>query len=360
MPSTLPDQRPTGVEDATTLRWALRSDGTSGFLFLAWHQPHFPLETYRGARFEITLDEGRSLTLPSTPIDIPYGTLARWPLNLHGIAWATASALTLLPGAVPTLVLTQDAGIPVEVAVTPDDVRQVTPGLDPIRLETAEGPLDVLVLDAATAATAWVEGDRVLISADELFWGPDGRVSARAAATPHVQAYDPSSRTFQDLVFAPPTGSGTTGVAPVPTELIRPAGPVPAEYGKHDGRQSAPSPEVFADLAAVHRLRLPAWVDEPDLDLILEITWAGDVAELHIDGRPATDRFWDGARWLINLRDAGYTPGSEVTLHLLPLATVSAVHLPADARDRLLSAEGQLLALDTLRVTGRLTWHEAR
>ncbi len=357
MPSTLPDVRPNGVEDTTTLRWALRSDGTSGFLFIAWHQPHFPLDTYRGAQFSVDLGDG-PLVFPSRPIDIPYGTLARWPINLHGLRYATASALTLLPGAVPTLVLTAEEGIPVEVAVSGADPRDVSPSLTPTRLDTAAGPLDLLVLDAATATTAWVDGDRLLLSADELFWGPDGKVTARAADTPQVLVYDPAARAFTDLPLTPPAGTAHAGTAS--WDLVRPAAAtVPVEYGKHDGRQSAPARSVFADLAAVHRLALPAWVDDPGLDTHLDIAWAGDVAELHVDGRVATDRFWDGARWQINLRDAGYRPGSEVTLHILPLATVSAVHLPADARDRLLAAEGQLLAVDDIRVIGRRTWHEA-
>jgi beta-galactosidase len=349
MPSSLPTVRPNGVEDSDTLRWALRTDGDSGFLFVSWHQPHVPLATYRGAQFHV--DFGTStLTVPSRPIDIPPGTLARWPLRQHGLDYATASALTVLPGDVPTLVLTAEDGIDVEVSVD-GSVFSVTPGLTPVRLDG----LDLLVLDASAATIAWVCGDRLLLSADELSWGPDGVVSARAADTPTVHVYDPAARSFTGLPLAPPPETGAVGQAGV--SLIRPAGnAVPVAYGKHDGRHSAPQPAVFAELAAVHRLALPGWADDPDLDALLEIAWAGDVAELRIDGRPATDRFWDGSRWLVNLRDAGYRPGADVTLHVLPLATGSTVHLPADARERLLTAEGQLQAIDTVRVIGRRTW----
>jgi hypothetical protein len=44
-----------------------------------------------------------------------------------------------------------------------------------------------------------------------------------------------------------------------------------------------------------------------------------------------------------------------VTLHVLPLAAGSTVHLPRDARDRLLAADGQLLAADAVRVVDRRT-----
>ncbi|MFD0575598.1 hypothetical protein [Dactylosporangium darangshiense] len=111
-PASLPDERPDGVEDGATLRWAVRGP----FLFLAWHQPHVPLAPYRGARFAVD-----GALLPSRPVDIPPGTLAAWPvgLDVHGVRldWATASALTVLPGpGGPTLVLCAEEGVPVEVA----------------------------------------------------------------------------------------------------------------------------------------------------------------------------------------------------------------------------------------------------
>ncbi|WP_459645363.1 beta-galactosidase [Kineococcus sp. NUM-3379] len=377
MPSSLPDLRPAGVEDSTTLRWAVRSDGSSGFLFVSWHQPHVALDTYRGARFRVRLDT-EELRLPSHPVDVPAGTLARWPLNLElggvRIAWATASALTVLPGelpgelpgAVPTLVLTAEAGIDVELAVDGDGGRTlhaVEPGLAPLRVDAAGGALDVLVLPADVAADAWVPegagGRRLLLSGEELSWDRDGRVSAHsAAAFPQVLVYDTAARGFTALPLAA-EGSSAAVVADAAVEPLRPAAAtVPVVHGKHDGRQSAPAPQVFEEMAAVLRLTLPAWAHEKELDTYLHVDWAGDVAELRVDGRAMTDRFWDGSRWTVSLRDAGCSAGSDVTLHVLPLATGSTVHLPADARDRLAGTDGQLLAVDAVRVEARRTWRE--
>lgn len=355
MPSSLPEVRPAGVEDGSTLRWAVRSDGRSGFLFVAWHQPHVPLPTYRDARFRVSLD-GADLVLPSHPADIPAGTLARWPLRLTVgevcVEWVTASALTLLPGEIPTLVLTADAGIDVELSAG-GSTRPITPGRAPVRL----GSLDILVLPAEDASRVWVCEDgarrRLLLSDGDLSWGADGRVEVRGD-TP-VLAY--ADGAFTDLPLAGPVHPN--GGGEVVIEVVRAAArTVPVSYGKHDGRQSAPVPEVFDDLAAVHRLSLPAWCADPAADALLRIDWAGDVAQLRVDGRIATDRFWDGSTWTVSLRDAGYRAGSELTLHLLPLAAGSTVHLPRDARDRLLTADGQLLAVDALQVQSRPTRRE--
>ncbi|HWS33392.1 MAG TPA: beta-galactosidase [Actinoplanes sp.] len=350
MPSSLPAVRPSGVEDSSTLRFALRSDGTSGFLFLAWHQPHFPLPVHTGARFRVALASGE-LEFPSQPVDVQPGTLASWPLNLTlggvTVTYATASALTVLPGDVPTLVLIAEPGIPAEIAVS-GDVHTVTPGFAPLSLDG----LDVLVLPAESAGSVWVVEDggrRLLLSDDELQWDASGTVFVKGGYPSGVQVY--TGRAFAAVPMPLPE------LLPPPTvtvEEIRPAATtVPVAYGKHDGRPSAPSPEVFDELAAVHRLTI-----DPTAalgDSLLHIRWAGDIGELRVDGTPITDRYWDGAVWTVNLTDIGWTPSSDLTLHLLPLAAGSPVSVPADVRSRLTEAETQLLSIDSVEVVTRTT-----
>ncbi|GID51970.1 beta-galactosidase [Actinoplanes couchii] len=379
MPSSLPAIRPTGVEDSSTLRFALRSDGTSGFLFLAWHQPHFPLPVYTGARFRVALADSE-IEFPAQPVDVQPGTLARWPLHLTlggvTVRYATASALTVLPGesglpgetgGVPTLVLIAEPGIPAEIAVS-ETVHTVEPGFAPLSL----GGLDVLVLPSSSAAEVWVTEDgnrRLFLSEDELQWDAGGTVTVKASKPADVRVYTPASRTFTTVTAAstPVTASTAASsiaegpavssfVEPVTVEELRPAAAtVPVSYGKHEGRPSAPSPEVFAELAAVHRLTLPASAADRSADPLLRIRWAGDIGELRIDDTPVTDRYWDGAVWTVNLTDIGWTPESDLTLHLLPLAAGSPVSVPAEVRNRLTEAETQLLSIDTVEVVTRTT-----
>lgn len=331
-PSRLPEVMPAGVEDTSTPRWAVRG----GFLFLAWHQPHVPLPALTGVRFQVD-----DLVLPSRPVDVPPGTLARWPLGLTiegtTLDYATASALTVLPGARPTLVLTAAAGIDVEIRVAGSTPVVIPFGVTP--LDT----FDLLVLSPSEAAQAWVHDGRLLLTPDEILVAP---LSVRGAAP--VVHIVPAEKERSFSVPAAPASD----ISPA---LVSPAADVPIGYGKHEGRQSAPAPAVFEALAAVWSVPLPSWAADPSLDALLEIEWAGDVAELRVDGRTVTDRFWDGSPWTVNLLDAGYREGSVVTLHVLPLATGSTVGLPRDARERLLDADGQLLALDRVRVLGRRT-----
>ncbi|WP_432485735.1 beta-galactosidase [Kineococcus esterisolvens] len=394
MPSSLPLVRPTGVEDTTTLRWAVRADAErgDGFLFVSWHQPHVPLDTHPGARFSVRVGADDPLVLPSRPVAVHAGTLARWPLRLElggaRLEWATASALTVLPGGpgtgVPVLVLTAEDGVGCEVAVPTGTVLEgtdgaaldgrdheglrvhdVTPGEGPVRVRGPRGALDVLVLPAAVARQAWVVepgttggARRLLLSAAPLAWGADGVVTCRASGEePGVRVYDAGARAFAALPLQRTSPPGRRGAVPV-TALREASATVPVLHGEFGGRASAPSAASFDEHAAVLRLELPAWVADPGRDPVLDVDWAGDVAELRVDGRTVTDRFWDGSRWTVSLRDAGVSTTSEVTLHLLPLAVGAPVHLPADAARRLAGAEKQLGALDAVHVVDAATWTE--
>lgn len=333
MASTLPDTVADGLEDVSTLRWALRSDGSEGFCLISHHQPHVPVETVRDVQLQVALDD-ETLLLPSTPVDIPGGTLARWPIGLKvgdaRLRWATASALTILPGGV--LVLAADPGIPVEVAVGDDPPRVIVPGLHEI------AGLSLLVL--ASAAEAWVLGDRLWECDGQLRW--DGATAEVRDAT-RLRRFDPARRSWVTLPTPAPTP-----VAEVSLRQLRAAGAVPPDHGFRGPRHRAPSPQTFDTLAAVYALTAPLTGG----DDVLDIDWAGDVAQLRIDGVTIDDRFWDGTRWSVSLPDAGATRDSEITLHVLPLSAESTVHLSAHAQARRSHAARGTIGAIRLRTRG--------
>lgn len=352
MTSSLPEDAPSGLDDRTTLRWALRNDGDAGFVIISHHQPHEPVADVAGVQLQIVTDAG-STVVPSHPIDIPAGTLARWPVGLtlggSRLDWATASAVTLLHGDVATLVLVEDTGIPVEASV--DGVTMaVAPGRDPMRV----GGFDLLVLPAGEHP--WVQDlpsgrRRLLLSEAELTWGGDEVVHVRLGGA-DVAEYDPRSRSWSPLRGA---GGGiltrTVGVAEAQAAV-----PGPSDYGFAGRRHSAPTTDVFDAHAAVFALTLPAGA--LDGDAVLDIDWAGDVAQLRGDGIPLDDRFWDGTRWAVALRDVGVGAGSTLTLHVLPLASDSTIALPAAAAARVTAATAPLVAVDAVTVRVRGAWAE--
>lgn len=424
MPSTLPDRRPVDVDDVDTLRWAVRSDGASGWLFLTWQQPHVPLPSATGVQFEVTLDAG-PVRFPSAPIDVPPGTIAHWPIGLEvggvRIDWATASTLTVLDGPVidgpvidgpvPTLVLVAEAGIPVEVATAAAvvgvgngtdagldagslDIASPTDGVvrveagEPrvIRLASEGGPLDVLVLPASSADALWVlesSGRRRLVrSTDPVFEDAHGRLVVRATGTPDVSEYLPGERRFAAVemsraevggdadaaaravaeaevedgvgveVEAAGVGAGVTGLdlgTPITGE------PVPAGYGSHHGRASAPSPDDVARYASTWSFRLPR---PTGARRVLEIDWAGDVARLEVDGVVVADRFWDGTVWTIGLDALDLPDDASLVLRIVPMHPDAAIHLLADAAARRVGTSGALVALDAARLVESRLWGE--
>lgn len=381
MTSSLPAERPRNARDRSTLRWALRSDGAEGFAVISHHQPYEGLDPVAGVQLRIELDSG-ALTFPAAPVDIPSGTLARWPVGLRlggtRVRWATASALTLLPGIRPTLVLVADAGIPVELAMDEETTVIVAPGHVPI----AAAGADILVLPSTAADRLWVQeradgGRRLLRTDAELAWDDRGlwarRGSGADAEADDLAVYDPLTQTWVPLPLGPSlatssdaSGSGdslaqggTRGAERVPAILSRAATGVPADYGFGARRHRAPDAATFAAAAAVFTLEVPDWAADPAHDAVLDIEWAGDAGQLRVDGVPADDRFWDGTLWSVSLVDAGAAARSILTLLVLPLSPHSTIALSAAATAvRESDAGSPLLAVPAVTVRSRGRWRE--
>ena len=380
MPSTLPDTLPSAVEDADTLRWALRSDGSSGFVFITWHQPHIPLHAYSGAQFRLGLDAG-ALTFPVSPVDVPPGTIAAWPVNLElggiRLLWAAATPLTVLDAAgLPTLVLTAEAGIEPELCFPEETVLEgPATAIDggayrvdasaPAALSatSGQGVLKVLVLPAAVADEAWVvvteRGREVVLSADPLWVDGEGRLAGRSLGKPSVRRYSLAAGGFEEV--AVDVADGHPAHEAVPVELVRAAQAVPASFGLLAGRAAVPDDEAIDRLAAAYRLSIPTAARAAGAGPAeLEIAWAGDVARLVVDGRVVADRFWDGSPWVLETSDVGIQAGSDVVLQILPLPKAAKVGVPAAAQRRRDGSDGDLLALDSVQLVRWTTWREAR
>lgn len=321
MPSSLPDVMPTGVRDDDTLRWALRSDGRRGFVFVNRHQPHEPLGDSEPVSFSISLDDG-DFTFPDQPVSIPAGTIARLPFLLPVgetvLEWAIASLLTSLhrPGGGTLAVLVATEGLQPRFRV---GGRTLEPAGDQVFVHEA-GRDAVVVLPATVAETAWVLDGHLYLSADEVDVDGDRVTTWVRHGTP-VARFDTEELAFEQLV---------TDHAPVaPRELhlhaLGAAGEPPVSYGAAGGRASAPTLEQVLDDGAGWAVAIPPdWRGE---DLELTIEWTGDVAVALGDGALLSDRFWDGTAWVLAV-PAGT---GEVAIHVVGLHPQAPVWLHPDA-----------------------------
>lgn len=382
MPSALPDRLPTGVEDTETLRWALRSDGDSGVVFVGWHQPHVPLPVARAVQFRVVLED-RVVEFPADPVDIPAGTLARWPVRFSlgetRVEWATASLLTLLeaPSQRPTLVLQAEPGIAVDIAIAGNAVLSLTTantsallerrdghwrldlrGEAAVPLTVDDGSADILVLSPEHAKDAWVlttaRGRELLLSDDPTWVSDGGLLEVRSDGTPGVNRYVPQSREFLAVTLRSQTERLPSSTA-LPVTLLSQALPPPAHYGMFEGRQSAPLEQT--ELGATYRLDLPDPAGRlGDSGVLLTLDWEGDIARLSAGGTVILDRFWDGSLWTIALDELALD--AELTLEIIPLSPESLIHLPVDAEQRRRRTADSLGALLSATLTETTVWRE--
>ena len=97
----LPDHPARDLKDFDTVRWDVRSDGTSGFLFYSNEQPYEPLPEHKDVQFEVKTNAG-TLLIPRQPVTIPTGSYGIWPVNLDcdgvTLEYATAQPLCRMRG----------------------------------------------------------------------------------------------------------------------------------------------------------------------------------------------------------------------------------------------------------------------
>ncbi|WP_336296681.1 beta-galactosidase [Arthrobacter antioxidans] len=377
MPASFPDLLPAIPFDSSTLRWTVRSDGSGGVLFINWHQPHVPLPTRTGVSFEIVLPE-RTVHV-GADLAVPRGTIAHWPFGIEigGIllGWATASLLTIVGS---TLVLVAERDIDVSFGL-PGDVTVLVDGLEVdgaaarigsaagglLRLRSAHGSASVLVIGSRDAHRVWVlededegrDGGRRLVLCDEPLWTEGGALSVRAPSPP-------SPRVWQDAWIPVPVqpenaaAARRAGSIPVAGSWRRAAADPLQRYGGRAARPAVPGAEQIAERAGVWVLDDVGAASE-GLRRTLRIDWAGDVAELLVEGVCVADRFWDGTPWHIDLDAIDGASGAGLELRVLPLHKDTDVWLPEPARARLRAADSALVSIDAVTLTESTVWRAA-
>ncbi|KOU61711.1 glycosyl hydrolase family 35 [Streptomyces sp. MMG1533] len=372
MESVLPERQPAAQDDRETLRWAVRSDGASGFLFVNNHQPHEPLPDHPDTSFTVGFPDGSGeSTLPSTPVTVPSGAYFCWPLRLDvaglRLEWATAQPVcTVDVDGRTVLVLAATDGIAPELAldastvasvgaptgdITPVGDRLLVTGLRPgtdalVEVETAHGRrVGLLVLDAATARTAyrgraWGAERLVLCGDGVVFDREEVRLHGSQAPVSFAVLPAPERTPVVDGVPVSPEADGvfTRYAVPSPERgedtpqvtLVRPAGPAPETATGVQGRASAPADKYFDTVAAEYRVDVP---DDLPPGTLLRLHWTGDVGRAYVGDTLVADQFFSGRGWDIGLDrlPAGALRADGLRLRVLPLHADAPVYVPEQA-----------------------------
>ncbi|ASO21682.1 Beta-galactosidase precursor [Actinoalloteichus hoggarensis] len=358
LPVQLPDAVPEGLDDREILRWSVRSDGRRGFLFVNNHQPHEPLPDHADVRFEVR-QAAATVRLPVRPVTIPGGAHFVWPIgySLAGgqrLDWASAQPLARLTvDGVPLSVFAAAEGIdaqfafaaPVSIdgqaAVEKVDGRTVVtvsrPGTDArfSVIDESGRAAEVLVLgqaDALRLQRSEIAGVDTLVLCDDPVV-PDGDVLrvegvddvVTVAMLPAPASLVGAERIDDDGVFA--AWQVTTAGAPPRPRLVRSADEAavpPARTGGPHQRASAPTDADFENAATFH-VTVDERAFDGDAEVLLRLTYTGDVARAYVGGRLVADHFWFGPDWDVGLRRIA----DDVLRHGIEIRVLPR---PADAR----------------------------
>ena len=371
MPATMPDQRPQGKADFDTLRWCVRSDGTSGFIFVNNYQRLQEMPPKTNVQFTVNLPSG-PLAFPEQPVTIPSDACFFWPFNLDlglsvKLAWATAQPLTAIDeGDVRTVFFAETKNIPALFAFDGNTdlqiisghttrsngqtiVSEVKPGVGAaLRIKGKNGTLQIVFLDDAQSLAfwrgVWHGRDRAFLCRAGLVYDGDKlRLTSRSRADLNVAVY-PAPATFTlngknvhgktDGVFELFTPRAPASIAfKVTLEKIQPAGP-PREIprGKIGLPVAAEPEDADFTIAAVWRIRLPANIDM-NADPLLRLHYLGDVARVTLNGKLLTDDFYNGNVLEVGLRR--YAPEiltGDLRVAILPLRNDAPIYLAQEAK----------------------------
>jgi hypothetical protein len=376
MSAYFPEHMPTGKQDRDTPRMAVRSDSNSGFVFLNNYQKDHPLPVQKAVQVQLKLASG-TMSVPRQPIDIPSGAYTFWPVNLPVgetlLEQATLQPLCHLddpdtflffawPGIAPEFAFRAGADTSVEAPrahvareggrVTID---HLTPGLDAaIEIRGKNGRrTQILVLSREQARNIWKAQlggrERLLYSpADVYFEGNSVHLNSSDPAKLRLALFPDSEhgpegvhRSGMEGIFA----SYSVAVAPVDSkanvQLVREAassGPV------RMGKEVALAPEESAfEGAARWKIHVPDVSSPVVRQVLLRITYQGDIARIYAGNRLITDDFYHGAPWEIGLEDI---PAADLKqglrLEILPLRSDAPIYLASEAKPSI--AQGSQVA----------------
>jgi beta-galactosidase len=303
MPTTLPDVRVTNKNDFTTLRWAVRSDGNSGYVFVNNYQRLQPLLAKTKVQFKLNLPGGE-LIFPQSPVTIPADSFFFWPFNLDlggvKLIYATAQPICRVGD---TFYFAETPGVKVEFMFESQTVAGKS-------LFTAVKPSRKPAIKIATKSDQKIQ--IVLLNETDS-------LALRKTAGGNV-------------VFEKPLKISTTKVE---TESLRSAGAareIPLSSGKSH-IAIAPTDSDFTN-AAIWRIKLPTKLDLK-LNPLLRLRYVGDVARLTLNGKLIADNFYAGREFDLGLQR--YAPEiftGELRLEILPLRKDAPIFIePKDRPD---------------------------
>jgi len=351
LPAHFPAERPASRDDTSTLRWSVRSEGRSGFVFINNYERLCPLPAKPGVRFVLHLPRETRIKFPTLPVTIPADSTCIWPFGLDlatgvRLDHATAQLLCQIDeGKNRTVFFAATPGVPAEFAFNDAApvILQASRGVALAVADSNGAELRIILVNPADSLALWKANwrgqDRVFLTRVGLIVdGSSLRLNAEAASDLTVAVYPPlDPAAMLDGVFQLLTANPSSArLEPSPLELVplRTAGPAREIPLGWTTPPVAVAP-LDADFAAAAAWRL---IFPPGLDLaatpLLRLHYTGDVARIRVGEHLVLDDFFNGDALELDLtrHATALNAGTTLTVEVLPLQADAPILLPDATR----------------------------
>jgi hypothetical protein len=381
MSAYFPDRMPANLEDFDTLRWDVRSDGTSGFLFYSNEQPYVALPDHKDVQFQVKTNTG-TLLIPRQPVTIPAGSYGIWPVNLdcNGVTleYATAQPLCRMDAGHGVAVYFFAAldGIEPELLLHANENRVTWVAGE---REESDGSLRAYKLKTGTNAAVTVAKPNgrgvvfVVLTPEQgrrlwraSFGGRDHVILSDSTVISDENGIRLQSDNVNDLAMSifPPVASVNFGAAKpggiadgIFTRFTADSLGQPATVavtvtqervaGSNATNLKGADEGTWND-AAVYKLNIQTTAE--NRHLILNIHYIGDAARLYVGDRLYDDNFFNGDPFAIGLWRIPASRWPDIRLKILPYSDALAGRLPEEARKQADAAKAAS-AMDQITLT---------
>jgi hypothetical protein len=334
MDLSLPKDTITDARTDSRLRYSLRSNGTSGYLFVNNYQRLRQLPAHHNSQFKVNLG-AESITFPHTPVTIPSGASFFMPVNMN-LADATLRYATAQPFAriesdsISTFYFAEIKDLPISFEISGvngsnDAVCYENVAPNPIQqfdFNTATGKIRLIFVDEPTSLRAYKYNNRIVFE-DGVLYNHDGNLYSETWVN-----------TGKNAEF---------------TLTKEPSGKRRIELGGQNAAQ-LPSAEDVEQYAYTWNLTLPDDLTDAD-DCFLSINYEGDVACMFADGQLIQDNFYNGRDMLVPVKQLR---GKAITLKILPAWKDDPIYFQEDVRKRFETTE-KLISLKAIPIIKRQT-----
>jgi beta-galactosidase len=370
MTSTLPAKLPADLNDTQTLRWAVRSDGRRGYIFINNHERGVTLPA-EDAQFDLRMADGDQI-IPAAPVKIPSDGVMFWPFNfdLNGVTlrYATAQPLCkVMDGSMPCYCFFAPAGIDPEFAFDAKELAsldgavakdagdlKIISGAVPFMLtvHASDGQqAKILLLNEEQSmrlwkATEWGQPRLFLSKANLVFDDPNLTILSTDPGNMSVSIYPPPAtgltidgKTVQGesdglSTFTHYAASASAKTVKIEFHKTKDAGPTRELHLGSRGKPEMPSDADF-DAAAVWQISIPHDALDGGANVCLNIDYSADCARAYLGDQLIDDDFYDGQPWQIGLnRFAPEVLAEGLTIKILPLPKDSPVYIQPDLRPK--------------------------